>query len=64
MYNFDGWTLDELHTVCTMAGNAVKNMDRVRVEMKHRGATARYMDRCIDDAEELLEAAVDALENL
>lgn len=65
MFTFGGWTLDELHTVATLAGNGVKRMMDVRGDLD-RGVnwqTYRYMTRCIEDAERLLEKANNAIED-
>lgn len=64
MFTFYGWTLDELHTVCTLAGQGIKRMETEKAAMKAvgRANTVRYIEKCIEDAEALQQNAVNALE--
>lgn len=64
MFTFYGWDKDELHTVCTLAGQGVKAMEKQRKEFSEsfNFSAIRYMDVCIKDAEALLQNAVNALE--
>ena len=57
MICFDGWTLDELHTVSTALGNAVVNMINKQKEIQQTEASD-YIDICIEDAEKILAVAV------
>jgi hypothetical protein len=56
-------SLDELHTLCTALGNAVKAMEEQKARMQEHGRreTADYIECCIQDAELLQEEAVAAL---
>lgn len=64
MFTFYGWSLDELHTVCTLAGQGIKRMETQKMEFEKNFnfSAIRYMDICIKDAEALLQNAVNALE--
>ena len=56
-------SIDELHTLCTALGNAVKAMEEQKARMQERGRreTADYIECCIQDAELLQREAVEAL---
>jgi hypothetical protein len=56
-------SVDELHTLCTALGNAVKAMEEQKTRMQEhdRRETADYIECCIQDAELLQEEAVAAL---
>jgi hypothetical protein len=50
---FDPFTLDQLHTLATALGNAVKNISEHRSTYPQ---TSAYMGICIQDNEDLLAA--------
>ena len=56
-------SVDELHTLCTALGNAVKAMEEQKARMQEWGRreTADYIECCIQDAELLQGEAVKAL---